>query len=88
MEELKPWHLYILIDDHQNLYIGITQNLPQRLAKHRRASGTMHTAKLTNPHLAYTETFPTRTEAAAREKVLKHLPRQAKLALIRQTPAS
>lgn len=82
MEEQKPWQVYILIDDHQQLYIGITQNLPQRTAKHRRASGSMHTAKLVNPQLAYAETHPTRTQASAREKYLKHLPRAAKLALL------
>lgn len=78
----KPWYVYILIDDHGHLYIGITQNLTQRIAKHQHASGTMHTAKLINPKLAYTETFPTRQAAQTREKYLKHLPRNIKLTLI------
>lgn len=81
----KPWFLYILMDEAGKLYIGITQNLPERLAKHRRASGTMHTAKLSNIRLVYTEQHPTRQTAAAREKSLKHLPRAQKLALIQST---
>jgi len=78
----KPWFLYMLIDDDGNLYIGITQNPKERLAKHRRARGTMHTTKLHNPRLAYLEEHPTREHASQREKTLKHWPRAKKLALI------
>lgn len=79
---VTPWILYILTDLTGKLYIGITSNLEQRLNKHKNATGTMHTAKLQEPQLAYTEAFSTRQEAAARERTLKHLPREKKLALI------
>ncbi len=53
------------------LYIGQTQDLNERLIRH--AEGRSAYTRSRGPWtLVYTETYPTRSEAVRREKVLKN----------------
>lgn len=47
------------------LYIGYTSNLPERMAKHKRADASMHTSKMAARTLVYVESFATKAEAEA-----------------------
>jgi len=52
------------------LYIGVTTDLPRRLAEHR-AGRVAHTTKYRINRLIYVETFETAPDAIVREKQLK-----------------
>jgi predicted GIY-YIG superfamily endonuclease len=77
-----PYCVYILRLDNGHLYIGSTQNLEQRLAEHKTGSGCWTTAKSRTIELLYSEPFPDRQSAAARELQLKRWSPAKKLALI------
>ena len=51
-------------------YIGHTENLADRLFRHRN-SGSLSTKKSKDWELKYTEQFETRSDAANREKAIK-----------------
>jgi len=51
------------------LYIGVTTNLPRRLAEHRNGE-VIHTAKYRIDRLIYVESHETAPDAIAREKQL------------------
>ena len=63
------------------LYIGITTNLPRRLAEHRNGE-VIHTAKYHIDRLIYVKSHETAPDAIAREKQLKNWSRGKKIALI------
>ncbi|MBS0527362.1 MAG: GIY-YIG nuclease family protein [Proteobacteria bacterium] len=63
------------------LYIGVTTNLPRRLAEHRNGE-VNHTAKYCIDRLIYVEPHETAPDAIAREKQLKNWNRGKKVALI------
>ena len=62
------------------LYIGVTTNLPRRLAEHRNGE-VIHTAKYRIDRLIYVESHETAPDAIAREKQLKNWSRGKKVAL-------
>ncbi|MEK7561692.1 MAG: GIY-YIG nuclease family protein [Patescibacteria group bacterium] len=76
------FYLYILRNIHDRLYIGHTENLEQRLADHKTNHGAKFIKDYGSFKLAYTEKFPARSEAMAREKQLKGWTRAKKEALI------
>ena len=71
MAFFMPYSVYIIysrvIDQY---YIGHTENLEDRLFRHRN-SGSLSTKKAKDWELRYTESFETRAEAAARERFIK-----------------
>ncbi len=71
MTFFMPYTVYIIyskmIDQY---YIGHTENLDDRLYRHRN-SGSLATKKAKDWELKYTEQFETRSEAAAREIAIK-----------------
>ncbi len=71
MTFFMPYTVYIIyskiIDQY---YIGHTENLGNRLYRHRN-SGSLSTKKVKDWELKYSEQFETRSEAANREKAIK-----------------
>jgi len=63
------------------LYIGVTTNLPRRLAEHRTGE-VIHTAKYRIDRLIYIESYENCAGRVAREKQLKNWSRGKKIALI------
>jgi predicted GIY-YIG superfamily endonuclease len=64
-------------------YVGLTNDLPQRIQDHSTGKGPMYT-KTTKPKLlVWFESHPHRESAAARENQLKGLARKKKHALAR-----
>ena len=76
--------LYILRDSENNLYIGQTNSLRERLKEH--FNKTNKSAKFIkdggNFKIVYQESFPSRLKAMRREKQLKRWTRAKKEALI------
>lgn len=64
------YFVYIILNKNDQIYIGQTNNLEDRLLRHN--SGTQKYTKGKGPfELIYFEQFQTRSEAMKREKALK-----------------
>ena len=68
---MSTYFVYILESEKDgNLYTGITAEVERRLAEHN--AGRVRSTKPRRPfRLLYTETFPSRSEAFARETYFK-----------------
>ena len=75
-------YVYMLRCGDGSLYTGWTNNLTARLAAHQAGRGGKYTRSHLPVVLAYYETLPTRHEAMSRERQIKGLRREEKLALI------
>jgi putative endonuclease len=78
---MRQYWVYILASRSRVLYIGVTNNLELRVARHRQG---LHgfTAKYRITRLVYYETTTDVVAAITREKVLKRWSRARKVALI------
>jgi predicted GIY-YIG superfamily endonuclease len=76
------WFVYILRCADDSLYVGETNNLELRIAKHNAASASVFTAGRRPVMLMYWEQHPSRVEALERERQLKRWRRARKEALI------
>ena len=74
--------LYILRCADGALYIGVTEDLAGRLARHNEGRGCAFTATRCPLSQAYAESFATRREAMARERQIKRWTRAKTEALI------
>lgn len=81
------YYVYIITNEHRtSFYIGVTNNLKQRLAKHKEnidVNVNTFASKYNIQFLVYYEKFTWIKEAIAREKELKKWRRDKKLELIR-----
>jgi putative endonuclease len=73
---------YIMASRSGTLYTGITNDLTRRVAEHKAAAQPGFTARYCVDRLVYCESFPSVTDAIAREKQLKGWKRARKVALI------
>ena len=74
-------YVYMLRCGDGSLYTGWTNNLTARLAAHQSGRGGKYTRSHLPVELAYYEIHPSRHEAMARERQIKGLRREEKLAL-------
>ena len=76
------FYVYILSSRSRTLYIGVTNNLRERVLKHREKEPGTFTARYNIDRLIYFERFQYVNNAIAREKELKDWNRGRKIALI------
>ena len=76
------WTLYILECGDGSLYTGITNNLEQRLEKHKSGEGAKYTKGRGPLKLVYSEPHRDRSTASKREYAVKALSRTEKQNLI------
>jgi len=82
MRERNP-AVYIMASRRNGtLYVGVTSNLPRRVAQHREADGHGFAARYGCKNLVYFEQYADMPGAIARERQLKDKSRAAKMALI------
>ena len=81
----RQFCVYILANWRKTIYIGVTSNLPRRLAQHLDGSGSAFAAEHRLRRLVLVEVFSRPDEAIAREKQLKGWIRSRKVALIEAT---
>ncbi|WP_088342523.1 MULTISPECIES: GIY-YIG nuclease family protein [Rhodomicrobium] len=75
--------VYVLTNrKHGTLYIGVTNDLPARIASHRAGSGSEFVRKHALSRLVCVQPFSTAAEAIAQEKRLKKWHRSWKIHLI------
>jgi len=77
------WCIYMVICIDGSYYVGLTNDLPQRIQDHFSGKGPTYTKTTTPKLLVWFESHPTREAAAAREKQLKGWNRAKKHALAR-----
>ncbi len=83
------YFVYILRCADGTLYVGITNNLPERLRQHNHAKrGARYTRARRPVELKYCERRRNRGSALRREHEIKTWPRAKKLALIAGRPAA
>jgi len=75
--------LYILRTSNDSLYVGVTNNLVNRIARHRNGSGAEFTKRNKVEKCIYTEKFETLLEARHRETQIKGWSRLKKENLIK-----
>jgi putative endonuclease len=80
----RQFWIYILASASGNaMYIGVTNNLENRLWEHRNGKGSEFAKKYRVTRLVYAEEYDNPTDAIAREKQLKGWRRERKNELVR-----
>ncbi len=82
--EQRGWTVYMLRCRDRSLYIGITNDLPERLVRHGVGTASAYTRSRRPVRLVYQERQPDRSAALRREAALRRLSRAEKLALLRR----
>lgn len=78
----KTWYLYILRCGDGSLYTGITVDVEKRLAAHCSGKGAKYTRGRGPLTLVYRESCSDHSDALRRERAVKALSKEEKLALI------
>lgn len=82
----RTYYVYILASGKNGtLYIGVTNDLLRRVSEHKAGLCDGFTKKYDVKHLVYFEYGGDIAGAIAREKAMKHWPRQRKLRTIEAT---
>ena len=85
MSTPRTYYVYILASGrHGTIYIGVCNDLGNRLTLHRAGRGSVFVRKYGVTRLVYMETYPSPQEAIAREKQLKNWHRDWKVRLIEE----
>jgi len=80
---MRSYYVYILTNaSRQVMYVGVTNNLENRVAEHREGKGSTFTRKYHVDTLVYAEEYKYVEDAIAREKELKGWRRSKKDALV------
>ncbi len=78
----QPWFCYIARCHDDSLYVGIAQNLEERIRRHNSGTGAEFTAKRRPVELLWSKQFGDSQAARRREKEIKGWNKQKKLSLI------
>ena len=78
------WQVYLLQCADQSLYVGVTTDLARRLQQHngQLAGGARYTQARRPVALVWSEACDSRSDAQQRERALRRLSREQKLAII------
>ncbi len=79
----REYYVYILTNaSRASMYVGVTNDLPRRLAEHRSGTHDGFTKRYRLHHLVYCESSSDVWEVIAREKQIKRWRREKKAALV------
>jgi putative endonuclease len=76
------FYVYILLCSDGSFYTGYTKDLDARTKLHQNGQGAKYTKAHKPQSLAYVELFDSRSNAIKREREIKKLNHQQKLALV------
>jgi predicted GIY-YIG superfamily endonuclease len=82
------WWVYLLRCGDGTLYCGIALDVAARLQQHRDGKGAKYTRGRGPLEVAYAEPCASRAAALRRERLIKGLPRAAKLRLCGPQPST
>jgi len=77
----ETWYVYLLLCDQKTFYVGITNDLKNRIIQHKNKQ-SFFTKKFSDIKLVHCEKYLTNHEAALREKQIKGWSRIKKHMLI------
>jgi len=80
----NPWYVYIVECRTGDLYVGITKDVNERVAKHNKGTACRYTKYRRPVKLIYIEQHTTRSEATQREIVVKKYSHRKKLELTKK----
>ena len=83
--ENSVYYVYLLRCADDSLYTGISNDLTRRLCLHNAGKGAKYTRGRRPVALVYQEAWPDKGAALRREREIKKMRREEKLALIRET---
>ena len=69
-EQMNAWYVYMLLCNQKTFYIGITDDIHERIANHKKKL-SFFTKKFSDLELIYSEKYHNKYEAAKREQQLK-----------------
>jgi predicted GIY-YIG superfamily endonuclease len=78
----QPWYCYIARCHDNSLYVGIAQNLEERMRRHNSGAGADFTARRRPVELIWSERFVDSEKARRREKEIKGWSKEKKLRLV------
>ncbi len=84
----EPWFCYMLECSDGSFYVGITNNLPERLQEHARGKDSEYTAKQLPVKLVWKQAYSSQQEARKREREIKGWSRRKKWELIQKHQAT
>ncbi len=76
------WFVYVLRCTDGSFYVGETNDVLSRLARHNNGTGATHTAMRRPVQLVYVEEYSNRDDCLKRERQLKRWTRAKKEALV------
>ncbi len=79
------WVVYLLLCDGDRLYTGITNQLGARMSAHREGRGAAFTKAFKPKVLVHAQPVADRSAALRLEAAIKKLPREKKLAALRES---
>jgi len=80
--ESEPWFCYLLKCCDDSLFVGMTNDVAQRVAKHNQGLGADYTKRRRPLMLIWSQEFPDQVAARKREVELKGWSRKKKLELV------
>jgi putative endonuclease len=83
---LEEWCTYIVECSDKTFYVGMTNNIEKRIAKHNTGKGAKYTKGRSPVKLRYLCLFESKSEACKHEYELKQYTRLEKIKLIEGTP--
>lgn len=81
---IASWYVYIVECRTGDLYVGITKDVNERVAKHNKGTACRYTKYRRPVKLIYIEQHATRSEATQREIVVKKYSHRKKLKLVEE----
>ena len=81
---MRDYYVYIMTNKARTLYVGVTNNLEQRVAQHKEKLVEGFTSRYGLNELAYYASTNDVREAIAREKQIKGWTRAKKIVLIEE----
>ena len=83
----ETWFCYMLECRDGSFYVGITNNLEERLQEHARGKDSDYTAKRLPVKLVWEQAYSGQRQARKRESEIKGWSRSKKLELMRKSKA-
>ncbi len=77
------YYLYLILCKNNSIYTGITNNIKERIKRHKVKTGGWHTGLYPATKLLRVEKFQSKQEALKREKQIKGWRKEKKINLIK-----
>jgi putative endonuclease len=79
---MEEWYVYIVECSDETFYVGTTNDVEKRVAKHNAGKGAKYTKGRSPVKIRYSRSFESRSEACKHEYLLKQYTRLEKLDII------